>query len=851
MKPVTEKRERVLTYNGEVITFQISQTADGAKTHVLRFFRRTFNATSGKFTETAAGQYGFPAAVSAVEFVNAACVADFRNGLKAPCVLLNSKSKKKSSSQSKVLVLVLHGSDEMECCMEISADAGIQQDVQVADGPTLLWRQQERLFYASPSTSGVSTAPVSFAAFHWVGSIEEELIIVGIKNTNWGNESSSSAAERTLKSTEFMVYSLPSNTTISGTHFVPNAYSRVIRCLHVCSLQLAEGNYETSVVAASDKQLILFRNGVPEEVCQLPFENPCKLQVACASRGDLLFVVLFASGDACAIWKDSLKVSATWQHVRDILVDDFLGVGFDQILTLFMDDPSALQEFTLTDCSEINYPADASSNKELAEEEFHENRFRTVQALEARLQAGLLSLEELQYDLQVKDRVFKSSCEALINMVQGKEGTMQPEEKEGLVSLWDDDGGNCPYSAPVDTCFSSAIPDCFVEKVWQRIIDDVLVVGVKLNNSVSMLLCDVGLSLILDEELAPLSPVTTCQTNVLKLALSSSLVSAYQEEPLAKKQRLSCYIRDSVSGDCLRIPCSPSYQSDLEHTITAVTELSPLLALNNTSCVLLLHARRKNQPDSLLRSKKLIVPCGKISLSLEDVLKGNHTVNLFEHCQGEDSVEDIFAVLSAFKKQSFHLLSPDCTLTSVKVWLMGQMQGAPLKHIPEITCIRKPGRLQGTLFIWNLKNPCEGILTVFYRNNSILLQCLHSLKSVLPPTCVINTTVPEGKDCLTARLAQSLEEELLALRSSVSSAESILEKESRCKKRNKTCSTIDSLSDTRARVQQYREELQTEQMQSDLEAHLTVDGDLYRQNLLEIAEIQMNSDSLACRLAKM
>ncbi|CAH2299240.1 Hypothetical predicted protein [Pelobates cultripes] len=126
---------------------------------------------------------------------------------------------------------------------------------------------------------------------------------------------------------------------------------------------------------------------------------------------------------------------------------------------------------------------DTSKKDESAEDGCQENQFLTVQALEARLQAGLLFLQELQHDIQVKDRVIKTSCESLTNMTQGKDVIVQSAEKEGLTSLWDD-SDNCPDSPSSDPCTSLAIPDCFVEKVWYRVIDDLLVVGVKLSNSV-------------------------------------------------------------------------------------------------------------------------------------------------------------------------------------------------------------------------------------------------------------------------------------------------------------------------------------------------------------------------------
>ncbi|MEE6468332.1 hypothetical protein FKM82_008264 [Ascaphus truei] len=829
-----EKHERFLSYNGEVLAFQISPTKGGSgmseKTASLDFRRTNFQTVSGKFIETSTGQYSFSTGRSSNELVCVSCVADSRTGVNLPCILLRT-SKKKNSGISKCTLLMLHSSNELECCLTFKLDTETVHDLQMCDGPTVLWRHHDKLLYVSPQTSGVVTAPVNVTSIQWSGEIEGEGITVfGIRNTSFleeGKGPNTFSLDGTLQGSEFVAYSIGTQQTVPATCFLPHAYSSIIRCLQVYMMQVENGKYETSVVAASNKQLIWFHNGVPKEVCQLPFENPFKLQVASTSRGDLLFIVSFATGDVCAIWKDSWQITATWQRVRSVLVDDFVGTGSEQMLLLFKDDPinsAGLQIFKITDCSEINFAA------------------------------GLLSLQELKKHLQVKDRVLNSSCEALTHMVQGNKPTLYSEEEEGLVSLWDDDDlENSAY--PSASEIGSSAEEYFVEKVWQRVVDDLLVIGVKLNNSAYLSLSNMGLSLIMDQEIASISPVTKCHTNVLKLTKNLSLVSsaACQTGPVIKKRRLCCHSKDNISRDCSGRPCSPSFQSNLEHTVTAVTELSPLLALYNTSCVLLLHARRKHQPDCLHKSERLTIPCGRMSLSLEDVLKGKHTVNVFEHCQVGGNSEDVFAVLAAFQKCCFHIYSPDCTLASVKVWLMGQMQGKPVQQFPEIIFCGRPGSLQGTLFIWNPKTPCEGTLTVFYRNQAVLIQCLYSLKSVLPPTCVVNIIRLGNKDSLTENLALSLEEELLALRSSLSSAASEVEKEltPRCKSKKKTSNTIGSLSDTRDRVQKYREELQIEQKQSKLGAHLTTNSNLYRQNTLNIAHIQMNSDRIAQRLAKL
>ncbi|XP_063811851.1 Fanconi anemia group B protein [Pseudophryne corroboree] len=858
MDTVLKKPERLLAYNGEIITFQILQlktNLDVAEKNVLAFSRKKFHTDTGKFIEVSSGQYIIPSIKSNIQVVSVCCVADVRTGINLPCILLKT-CKRKSTSSSRLTLLLLHTSNEVEPYLKFKVDTEILEDLRLTDGPTVLWKQHEKLYYVSSPTSEVLTSPIDISAILWTGTIEEGTCILGITTMRLDAEhlTSTSLPNRTHQGKEFVLYCVENQKTVSGSCLIPHAYTSVLRCLDVCMIQNINGIYETSAVGASNKQLIWFQNGVPKQVFQLPSENLSKLQIAYTSRADMLCMISFASGDACAVWKDGWKTAGIWQQVENILVDDFVGRGSDQMLLLFRDDPSNLadqQAFRLTDCRDINYPADGMDDK-VIETQFQENHFLMIQTLEARLQTSLNSLEELQNHVQVQDKVIKSSCDALIGMSLSIETLVHSDKKECLVSLLDD-ADECHYPSAEEKCSSSVDSECFVEKIWQRVIDDFLVVGVKLKDSVDISLSDIGLSLIMDQKIASLSQVTKCQTNVLKLAIRPSLdlSTVCLHEPTGKKQRLDYHSKDNLSGNCSQRPCPPSYQNDLEHTVTAVTELSSLLALNNTSCALLLHARRKNQPDCLLRGEKLIVPCGRVSISLADVLKGKHTINVFERCQGFQTLEDIFAVLSAFQKCSLHIFSPDCTLTSVRPWLVGQMQAEPLKFMPDIMISTRPGCLGGTLFIWNPKTSCDGTLTLFYRNNVSILQCLYSLKSVLPPVCVVNVKRPGGRNTLTADLAQSLEEELLALRNLVSAAASEVENNLtlRCKTGHNITSPMESSCDAKEHVQKYKESLEIEQMQINLGAHLTTSSELYRHNVLNIAQMQMSSDTLASRMA--
>ncbi|CAN2387689.1 Fanconi anemia [Pristimantis euphronides] len=834
---------RVIAYNGQIVTFQTLQnknSLDPAEKNILAFSRKVFNSETGQFLEMSSGEYSIPASKSTLELACVSCVADSRSGIKLPCVLLRT-CKRKSNGSSRLIALLLHSSNELEPYLKFRVDSETMEDVHITDGPTILWRQHERLLYVSSLTSDVLTAPINISAVLWTGTIEEGTCVLGITSMRLAGTdlSASSLPNSTLQGKEFILYCIENQKVVPGSCLLPHAYSSVLQYLEVCKMQNVNNRYETSAIGVSSTQLIWFHNGVPKQVCQLPSENPSKLQVAYMRQADILCVLSFPSGNACGIWKDGWKTAATWQRVGNLLVDDFLGRGFDQLLVVFDDDLDNSFEqraFTLTDCGDVTYPADGIDDDVTGLDDddvtgLHYNNTLMLQTLEARLQANLLSLEELQRHVWVQDEVLESSCHALLDMSLGRETSIRSAEKEGLVLLWDD-AEDCP--SPATKISSPVDPKQLVETVWHRIVDDVLVVGVKMKTSALEALSDFAISLILDQKEALPSPVTKCQSNVLNLTISSSQDSSAQRQRLQDK--------DNVAGDCWWRASAPSYQSDVERTITAITELSPLLVLGSAACAVLLHARRKIQDDCFLTSESLIAPCGRVSWSLEDVLKGKHTINVFERCQESWSLEDIFALLSASQKCSLHISSPDCTLSSISEWMRAHLHGESLMPLPEVTVCMKDGSLHGTLFTWSSKTPCEGNLTVFYRNSSVLLQCLHSMKSILPPSCVVNVMRPGNRKSMTMTLAQSAEEELLALRNVASAVACELGKDFTL-----NCEAEKRGSSSSEQIQRYREDLRAEQVGQG--TPLPASAEMYRCGVLTIAQIQMKSDAFVSKVA--
>ncbi|KAM6438677.1 Fanconi anemia group B protein [Rhynochetos jubatus] len=859
-----EEQEQFLSYNGEVLIFQLSEPkrVEGAadKTMNLCVRRMAFDRDTKLFVQKSSGVFSMPASHLKIGIICCSCTTDSRTGIILPCILMK---KKKQNNVVKYLLLLLHSSNQFEQSFRFKLDYELKEDIRLFAGPSVLWRHANKLFYISSNTCTVLSAPVQLSSVVWTGELEDEgTVVLGIRTAclpESGDEDMFSTSDRAIWGSEFFGYTIETQKMLTGTCFMPHAYSRVVSSVCVCKNERLKKQFRILLVALTHKnQLIWFQDGLPKGVCELPYEKPCSVKTAVTSSNDLLFIVSFASGNTCVVQRrDSLQVASKWQKVKSVLVDDFIGSGSEQLLLLFKEDSStdALSTFEITDLGEVNYASDINYKHDIpAAEGLQENGLVTLQALERRLQAGCTSVQELQQHLGIKKMVILESCRALIDLVEGRTHVLPTAKEEGLVSLWDD-VENPPHSLSKETSLASKVPEQFIEKLWQRVVGDSLVVGVKLTESFYLSLSDISLSLVMDQELSSTSPVIECQNKIIKLnkAFSALAGPLCQIEPPPKKMKLDLHSKNDQKKE---FPKRHSrVQLDGTKTVTAVTSLSPLLAFHRVCCIVLLHAKkRKYQNGSLQESKKITVLCGKALLSLEDISNGKHSVKMLRdnnYCTG--STEDILAVLAVSVRFSFQIVSSDFTLTPVNSWLLGEMECTPFKECHDDIFCHKAGNVYGTVFNWTLKNPFQGVLTVFCRNLTVLFQCLHSLTRVLPPSCDVKLLRSGSKGALTEQLALALEKEMLTSRSSFFSKDS--KAENSLAVGNEPGKKIGdppvaSLLDSEEGVQQFRKKLQSEREESVLSMNQTMNGALYQEIALKIAEAQLSSDMIVWRLSK-
>ncbi|NXY07542.1 FANCB protein, partial [Pteruthius melanotis] len=858
------EQDQFLSYNGEVLVFQLSKPKHAEEAHDktinLCVRRMAFNRDTKMFVQKSSGVFSMHASHSEIEMICCSCTTDSRTGIILPCILM----KKKKRNNVKYFVLLLHSSNQFEPSLYFKLDYELKEDIRLFAGPSVLWRHANKLFYISSNTCVVQSAPIQLSSVVWTGEIVGEgTVVLGIRTACLPETEDAdvfSVSDRAIWGSEFFGYAIQTQKMLTATCFMPHTYSRVVSSVYICKTDRLQEQLRISLVALTQKnQLIWFQSGVPKGACDLPYEKPHSVKTAVTSSNDLLFVVSFASGNSCVVQRrDSLQVASKWQKVKCVLVDDFIGSGSEQLLLLFKDDSNTdvLSTFKITDLGEVNYASGINYKHDVpAAEGLQENGLLTVRALETRLQAGWTSVQELQQHLRLQKRVILESCRALIDLVEERTHILPNAKEEGLVSLWDD-VENPPHSLSKETSLASKVPEHFTEELWQRVVGDSLVVGVKLTESFYLSLSDVSLSLVMDQDLSSISPIIKCQSKIIKLnkAFSSLPVSSSQIEPPPKKMKLDLHRKNDLRKEFPKRSSRIQLDGAKTVTVVAFTSLSPLLAFHRVCCVVLLHARKQNhQNDSLQHSKKITVLCGKILLSLEDISNGRYSVKMLRdnsYCTG--SMEDILAVLAVSVRFSFQIVSSDCTLTPVSSWLLGEMECTPFKECQDNIFCHKAGNVHGTIFNWTLKNPFEGLLTIFCRNLTVLFQCLHSLTRVLPPSCSVKLLRSGSKAVLTEQLALALEKEMLTLKNSLFLKETKAEdsltwgNESGKKTNN---APLASLLGTEEGVQQFRKKLQNEREESVRSMNQTMNGALYQKTALKIAEAQLSSDMVVWRLS--
>uniref|UniRef100_A0A8C1S417 FA complementation group B n=2 Tax=Cyprinus carpio TaxID=7962 RepID=A0A8C1S417_CYPCA len=728
-----ERHVKMLAVKGEVLAFQCksfsSKTRDHRKGSEVSFYSLSFTRDSQSFSVRDRNPSLIHKDSSAETDVVHCCSAlDIQQRQKVPCVLL--RLCKKRTSAFKYMLYSICTSTEAKLHAEFVLPYEMRDNISILLGPTLIWSHENSVFYTSSQTSGVKEVPIPMTV-NFIGELplrQSKLVVQGAQNM----PSDQSKVKNIL-------YFIEDGRTLNSACLVPDAYSSVIRCMLVLSAEEVHAGLRSAVLAATSmKQLVRFENGLPLDVCLLPYEQPLSIRVIHTPKNDDLVVVTFIEGNVCAVWKDTFQMAGCWTGVRLLLVDDFMGCGTDQMLLVFESSSAEpLSSFLLTDLCAVTYSCGRSDGEELnTSDAAQENHLLMVQALESRLQSGLSVLEDLQRDVEVKDRLLQQSLAALTDLVSGREHAISSPEQEGLVSLWDedddDDGAGDEEDDGMQTeCAEAPLK---IHRVWQRVIGQSLIVGVVLTSTNNTSVMNISASIVLDSHQTGAAPVLNTKTVILPYPV------AHGPSPV-KIRRSDC----SADSGGSRL------------ALVAVTDAAPLLTSGCVRCPIMLHYSSKESPGSAAGvCARVSQHCGEISLDLKDISMGKlHPRLLQEHRLNTDEArEDLLSLLALLDVWFFRLECPGHTLVDVQGWLQESLHFERLEIDPRFTADPSSVRL----FRWEQSSPFQGILSVYCRDELSLLHFLHALCDFLP---VSHDVQPLERPRLCAGpLAQTLQTEI-------------------------------------------------------------------------------------------
>ncbi|XP_054643340.1 Fanconi anemia group B protein [Dunckerocampus dactyliophorus] len=720
MRGATSTSNR-LSFCGKIITFNYATTASDNKKSELTF--RSFSFQQDVFVKADEGAFVISHKDASRVDSSLKCnyVVDVQRRTATPCVLVAKKNKK--ADVFLYSLFTVSGSNRLEPCIEFQLPHHLNGDVCILKGPTVLWTHADAVFHTSRADAG----GVKRVALQLSHCLVGELPLHGGQAFILGQ----SPTKQTIG------YLLETGRSFNGAMILPHPYISITKCIYVLSAHQA-GDYTalhcTAVAATSNHQLLYLEDGMVKDTCQLPFQQPEDIQAVDTGRNGLIFVVSFCHGHVCAVRKDTLQVAAQWSEVSSVHVDDFLGCGTEQILLVFMDEGGQpLERFIITDLCGVSYSHGEQKEATAKTAAPPENHLLTIQALESRLQSGLSVLQELQGEVRVKERVVQQSVRALSDVVHHREPCLTQPEQEGLIALWESDDESKDEDLDDKTQVMPAV-SCRpqVDKLWHRIVEDRLVVGVILAAQSSVPAVGTSLSVLTEASQSSPPAVIQTQSQVLWLPVlgpspATSSTSTFPE-PAAKRSK-----RHDASG--------PNDLNTARLAVTAVTRLPPLLNSGCVKCNVMLHYA-PTQDDSLglaSVSTPPVLHCGQVTVDIHQDFKARLLKN--PELKTDEAQEDLLCLLAVLDHWVFRVDSPDHSFGDIDDWLQRRVGCKRIEVSPQHRLLASQGPSAVSLLRWHHISPFQGELTI-HSSHLQMLQLLDSLLGYLP----VSSTIQPVKD---------------------------------------------------------------------------------------------------------
>nr|XP_046260532.1 Fanconi anemia group B protein [Scatophagus argus] len=747
----------LLSFSGKIIVFNCKRASspNGGERSELVFSSFSFEREDSTFLKAADGAAVISRKKSShVDIVKCKCAINVQKRVTTPCILVTKKSQKRESFQYSLFTL--NNSNSLKPCFEFKLSYQIGEKVSILWGPTVLWSHAGNVFYTSLQAGEVKQVPIQ-VSHSVVGELplpKEQICLLGLQNLP-AEDSNNQSASHTLGCL------VENGHVFDGSMILPHPYICITRCIAVLSAEKmqADGVLKCAVVAAtSHQQLVYFENGIVKNICQLPFDQPENIEVVNTGRNGCLFAVSSQQGHVCAVWKETFQIASHWSDVSSLHVDDFLGCGSDQMLLIYKEHNvtgQPLKRFLLTDLCGISYARCQDNSTPKTCPPPPENHLLTLQALESRLQSGLSVLQELQREMRVKERVLQQSVNALTDAISERDPTLTQPEQEGLIALWDCDDESKEDALDVKTQDMPAVSSKpQVDKLWHRIAEDQMIVGVILTTDSSVPLASVSLSILTETGQSSSPAVIQTQSQVFWLpapcsSSSSSSSSAFTfPEPAAKRSK-----QHNDLNTC-------------RLAVTAVTRLTPLLNYGCVKCCVMLHYVQRQDAFGLVSNPTLVVlHCGQVALDIHDDLQTGLLKN--PELKTEEVKEDLLSLMAVLDRWVFHIDSPDHSLGDVDGWIQKRVGCKRIAVSPQYLLLDSSGPSAVMVLHWHQITPFQGELSV-HSSHLQMLQFLDSLLAHLPVSCSIqpvNGTRGQGAAQI---FSLALEKEVVTLRECVS-----------------------------------------------------------------------------------
>ncbi|KAM3862008.1 Fanconi anemia group B protein [Diretmus argenteus] len=776
-----------LSLCGRIISFHCSSAQRGSERSAseLVFHSLSFQREHNAFRKARDGAVGVSRTRGcSVDLVTCQCAVDVRRRVRTPCVLV---AQSKTRDMLKYSLFTMTSSDTLEPHVDFKLPYQMRGRVSILQGPTVLWGHAGGVFYTSLQAGEVKQIPTRFS-HSLIGELpldKGQVFILGVQTSEEHSsstvrshtlqQSSSTVRSQTLQQSSSTVsqgsvrgqtlgYLVESGQTFDGTLLLPHAYSCITQRIVVLSAEKVEGVLKSTVVAVtSQKQLVYFEDGVVKEACPLPFEGPGDIQVVNTGRNGCVFTVSFDQGHVCAVWKDTFEVASCWSGVSSVHVDDFLGCGTEQLLLVFVDQGTVgqpLDKFIITDLCGTTFSGGEENGALNTSRPPQENYLLTLHALESRLQSGLTMLQELQREVRVKERVLLQAVQALTDVVSEREPVLTQNEQEGLVALWDADDETKDAVLDDEMLNMPAVPSKpEVDKLWHRIVEDRLVVGVMLIDS-SIPVDGLSLSIVTEMNQRSTPVVIQTQSQVFWLpapGVSSPSPPSTLPGPAAKRCK-----QDNAD--------KPNDANTCRLAVTAVTKLTPLLNSGCVKCLVMLHYVQRQECSAPVNDPTpVVLHCGQVPFDVQS----NSQTQLLNNCKlkTDEVREDLLSLLAVLDRWVFHIDSPDHSMGDVDGWIQRTVGCERVEISPHYLLFNSSGPSGPSalmLLHWHQTTPFQGELSV-HSSQLRMLQFLDSLLGFLPASCSVQPLKETGRQGTAQMFSLMLEREVLSLKEGVSS----------------------------------------------------------------------------------